>query len=402
MTQSFLTRSARTRLAAEQLEARDVPSAYDLGDAGLFNALFFTDMNAFNSDAEGRVAVGNHATIQNYGIGDKLPPNNTRDDLIVGDQLDFTNGQVFGGNIVHGGVGNLNSVGTPNGSVRQQAGVLPFAAIETDLAAKSTAWGSEGPNGKTYVRYSTVNLCGKHPELDVFTVTPQQLANAKSIKIIVPFGSTVLINVLGTEASIKDLGLSLRGTDASHILWNFPEANELNVSGVGLKGSVLAPAAHLDFNNGQITGTVISRSMAGNGQFNLTGVNLHIEFKRESSLAGQVFIDEDGNNLKDPNEIGFDGADVYLTGKDALGRSVNLTFLSSGDGNFNFGPIMAGTYTVKVVPPQKYSGSTLNGIPGTVNGVSVGLGDINKVKTIGLGVGDHGIDYLLPLFGDLN
>ena len=50
------------RLAAEALESRDVPSAYDLGDAAAFNALFFSDMTAMNSDAEGRVAVGGHGT----------------------------------------------------------------------------------------------------------------------------------------------------------------------------------------------------------------------------------------------------------------------------------------------------------------------------------------------------
>ncbi|HEX3148326.1 MAG TPA: choice-of-anchor A family protein [Gemmataceae bacterium] len=402
MTHANPTRSARTRLSIEALEPRDVPSAYDLGDASAFNALFFTDMNAFNSDAEGRVAVGGHASIMNYGIGEKLPPNNTRDDLIAGDQLDFTNGQVFGGNIVYGNVGHLTSIGTPNGSVRQQTNVLPFGDIQTDLTAKSTAWGSEAPNGKTYIRYSTINLCGKHPQLDVFTVTPDQLANAKNIRIVVPFGSTVLINVPGADASIKDLGLNLRGTDPSHILWNFPEANELDVSGVGLKGSVLAPAAHLDFNNGVIAGTVVTQSMAGNGQFNLVSPNLHIEFRRESSLAGQVFIDDNGNDAKDLNEIGFDGADVYLTGKDTLGRNVNLTFLSSGGGFFNFGPIMAGTYTVKVVPPQRFSGSMLNGIPGTVNNFIVGVGDVNQVKAIGLDVGDHGVDYLLPLMPELN
>ena len=392
----------RTRLTAEQLEARDVPSAYDLGDAGLFNTVFFQDMNAFNSDVEGRVAVGGHATINNYGIGDKLLPDNTRDDLIVGHDLDFANGQVFGGNIVYGDVGNLKSVGTPNGSVRQQPNVLPFGDIELDLSAKSAAWGAEGPNGKTGVRYGNLHLRGTHPNLDVFTVTPEQLAAAKSIKVNTPFGATVLINVPGAAASIQDLGLSLRGADAGHVLWNFPQAEQLTISGVGLKGSILAPAAHLDFNNGQITGTVVTRSMAGNGQFNLAVPTLHIEFKRESSLAGQVFVDDNGDNIKDPLEGGLDGVEVLLTGRDALGRMVTISLVTGGGGFFAVGPIMAGAYKVQVIPPQKYNESTLLGIPGTVNGTPVGIGDVNQVKTIGLGVGDDGIDYLLPLYPPQN
>src|SRR5947209_9249121 len=84
---AHLTHPFRTRLAAEALEARDVPSASDLGDAAQFNALFFSEMVASNSDAEGRIAVGAHAAINNYGIGEKLLPDNTRDDLVVGAEL---------------------------------------------------------------------------------------------------------------------------------------------------------------------------------------------------------------------------------------------------------------------------------------------------------------------------
>jgi len=387
----------RTRLAAERLEARDVPSGYDLGDAAAFNAFFFADMNAFNSDAEGRVAVGGHETLSAYGIGDKLPPDRTRDDLVVGGDLDFTNGQVFGGNIVYGAAGHLSGVGTPNGSVRQQADVVPFTAIEQDLADKSASWGAEAPNGRTTVRYSNLNLRGTNPALDIFTVTPDQLAAAKSICLIVPSGATALINVPGAEAAIKDLGLRLRGADAGHILWNFPDAHQLTVSGVGLRGSVLAPGAHLDFNNGTIAGTVIADSMTGNGQFNLAPVRIHIEFPRTAALSGQVFIDDDANDQKDSGEAGLDGVEVLLTGRDSFGRPVSLSTLTHDDGQFSFGPILPGTFSVQVLPPQRYADSGLFGIPGTVGGSPVGVGDVNEVRNIGLADGDAGVDYLLPL-----
>jgi choice-of-anchor A domain-containing protein len=394
---THLTPTRRSRLAAEWLEARDVPSAYDLGDAAQFNALFFNEMIASNSDAEGRIAVGGHASFASYGIGDKLLPDNTRDDLIVGANLEFINGQVFSGNIVYGGVGQLQSVGTPNGSIRQQTDVLPFADIQQDLTDKSTSWGSEAPNGHTSVRYSNLNLRGTSPDLDIFTVTAGQLAAAKTVCLIVPFGATVLINVPDTTASIQNLGLNLRGADAGHILWNFPDATQLTVSGVGLKGSVLAPAAHLDFNNGSITGAVITNTMAGNGQFNLTPINIHIEIRRDASVSGEVFVDTNGNDQLDSGDSGQPGAEVDLTGKDYLGRMISLSTLSLDDGSYSFGPISPGTYTVSVVPPQRYNSSNLDGIPGTVGGVPVGIGVSNAVKSIVLGDGDAGLDYLLPL-----
>jgi choice-of-anchor A domain-containing protein len=392
-----LSPSTWCRLTAERLEPRDVPSAYDLGDAAAFNAVFFTDMNAFNSDVEGRVAVGGQGTFRAYGIGDKLTPDATRDDLIVGGDLDFTNGQVFAGNIVYGGSGHLTGVGTPNGSVRRQSDVLPFDAIRDDLAGKSAAWGAEAPNGRTTVRYSNLNLRGTHPQLDIFTVTPGQLADAKTICLIVPYGATALVNVPGAEAGIEDLGLRLRGADAGHILWNFPDAGRLTVSGVGLLGSVLAPSAHLDFNNGVIAGTVIADSMTGNGQFNLAPSRIRIEFPRTAGLSGQVFVDDNANDRKDAGEPGLDGVAVQLTGRDSLGRPVTLTALTHDDGQFAFGPMLPGTFAVQVLPPQRYQDSGLDGIPGTVGGAPVGIGDVNEVTAITLADGDVGIDYLLPL-----
>jgi choice-of-anchor A domain-containing protein len=392
-----MTRLIPTPLAAERLEARDVPSAYDLGDAAQFNALFFNEMIAANSDAEGRVAVGGHASLASYGIGDKLLPDNTRDDLVVGANLEFFNGQVFNGNIVYGGIAHLQSIGTPNGSTRQQADVLPFADIQQDLTDKSSSWGAEAPNGATSVRYSNLNLRGTSPDLDIFTVTADQLAAAKTVCLIVPFGATVLINVSDTTASIQNLGLRLRGADASHILWNFPDATQLTVSGVGLKGSVLAPAAHLDFNNGSITGTVVTDSMAGNGQFNLTPINIHIQIRRDASVSGQVFVDDNGNDQLDSGESGQPGAEVDLTGKDYLGRIISLSTLSQDDGTYSFGPISPGIYTVSVVPPQRYNSSDQAGIPGTVGGLPIGIAGPNEVKSIVLGDGADGLNYLLPL-----
>jgi choice-of-anchor A domain-containing protein len=387
----------RPRLVAERLEARDVPSAYDLGDAGQFNALFFTEMVAFNSDAEGRIAVGQHANITNYGIGENLLPDNTRDDLLAGSDLEFFNGQVFNGNIVYGGVGHLQSIGTPNGSTQQQADVLPFADVQADLTAKSGSWGAEGPNGTTRTHYSNLNLRGTDPQLDIFTVTPDQLAAAKTICLIVPFGATALINVPGDAASIQGLGFRLRGADASHILWNFPTAGQLTVNGVGLPGSVLAPAAHLDFNNGTIAGTVVTNTMAGNGQFNLVAPNIHIEIKHTAALAGEVFVDDDGDGQLGPNESGLGGVEVDLTGRDYLGRSVSVSTMTAMDGTYNFGPMAPGTFTVTVVPPQRYDQTTAFGIPGMVGPNTVGVGGVKKVKAIVLNDGDAGVNYLLPL-----
>lgn len=54
-----------------------------------------------------------------------------------------------------------------------------------------------------------------------------------------------------------------------HIIWNFPYTNHINMSYVGLRGSILAPDADLYFPTGEMEGMVWVRSFEGQGQVNL-------------------------------------------------------------------------------------------------------------------------------------
>lgn len=397
-------RPTNTHLNVLNLEARDVPAAYDLGAATDYNLVAFNDINVFNSDIEGRVAVGDDATLQSYGIGTGLPNSNgTRDDLIVGDELQYQWGQVFNGNLVYGTTANLDGVGIPNGTERQEANVFDFAALDAELTAKSTTWGAEAPNGLTNVRYGNIYLRGSHPTLDIFTLTPAQLNGAYSITIKAPSTATILINVPGTNVNIQNLGLHLKGVDCSQILWNFPDATEVNLSGVGLEGSFLAPNANFNFNNGQIEGTVIADSFNGNGELHICTSEIRIEIPEYSSLSGLVAIDLDSNNQYDPTiDDVLDGAAVRLTGIDSLGRRINRFFLTADGGVFNYTNLWPGNYTVTLTPPLKYVDNVELGIPGTVNGLTLGTPGINRVSSISLSAGDDGVNYVLPLLDTTN
>lgn len=395
---------ARPPLRLERLEPRALPATYDLGAALDFNAFVFDDMTGTNSDIAGRVAVGRDAAFTGYSIGTGLPNSNgTRDDLIVGRDLTYTNGQVFNGNVVYGGTGTLTNFGLPNGTARQQAGLIDFAAARTQLTATSAALGAEAPNGRTTLRRSNLVLRGTNRDLDFFTVTADQLTNAKSICVMTPAGADVVINVTGDVVNVRDLGLSLRGADCSHILWNFYQATALGVSGVGLEGSILAPAAALAFDNGQIEGTVVAASFAGTGELHICPSAVKVVIPDPATLQGMVFVDGNANNQWDgqPLDDGFAGAAVTLTGTDSLGRRITRDTLSLDGGAFNFGSLWPGTYVVTVTPPQKYQGSKLLGIPGKVGVAVVGTPAVNQVRSIDLKSGDNGVDYLLPLLPPL-
>lgn len=392
------------RLKLDSLEARDVPSGGNLGSATDFNLLAFNNIDVFNSDVEGRVAVGNDATLKAYGIGDKLTNSNkTRDDLIVGHDLSYQYGQVFNGNVVYGNNGVLDGVGIPNGTKRKQANVVDFAGYNTDLTAKSDLWGAEAPNGFTGKFRGNIFMRGSHPTLDFFTLTAAQLNGAYGITLRAPSTATIVINVPDTTVNINNLGFNLNGVTGDKILWNFPNATSINISGVGLSGSFLAPKADFNFNNGQIVGTVIANNFSGNGQLHLAQSNINIVFPDFAKISGIVFVDTDRNHSFDSSIDGLlDGTSVFLTGRDSLGRRVNKEFLTTGGGAFNFDKVWPGTYSVRVSPPFKYASSAELGIPGTVNGLPSGVAAPNAVRTISLGAGAIGVNYQLPLVDPFN
>ena len=192
------------RLSVLTLEARDVP-ATGLGVANDYSAFILHDASLFNSDVEGRVAVGGNATLTAYGLGNHLANSNgTRDDLVVGGNLDFTNGQVFFGNVVYGGTGHFDMFGHPGGTIRQQAGVINFGQAETDLKALSDNYAGMAATGSLVNQYGTIILNG-HAGQNVFNVPATTLWNANDLRINAPAGATVIVNVTGH-----------RGPDAVH------------------------------------------------------------------------------------------------------------------------------------------------------------------------------------------
>ena len=121
-----------SRLSFETLEGREVPAS-GLGVASDYSAFILGDFHGQYSDIQGRLAVGGNATITGYSVGTGLTDSDgTRDDVIVGGNIDYTNGQVFNGNVVYGGTGHFDMFGIPNGTTRQ-GNVIDFAKARTDL-----------------------------------------------------------------------------------------------------------------------------------------------------------------------------------------------------------------------------------------------------------------------------
>ena len=93
------------------------------------------------------------------------------------------------------------------------------------------------------------------------------LNTANGFTLTVPSGSTAVINVyVRLTDSIKNMAMTLNGTDPQHVLYNFSQATSLLLSGISVEGSVLAPLASVNFAGGQFNGTLIANNLTGPGE----------------------------------------------------------------------------------------------------------------------------------------
>jgi hypothetical protein len=103
-------------------------------------------------------------------------------------------------------------------------------------------------------------------------------------------------------------------------------------------------------------------------------------------LSGFVYIDANGNGVKDPGEVGVAGVTITLTGR------VTRTATTAADGSFTFNALPFGTYTLTETQPAGFlDGKDAAGsLGGTVSD--------DVISGIVLNPGDDGVNYL---FGEL-
>ncbi len=244
--------------------------AADLGIAQDYNVFVFGDMNQ-SSDSEGRVAVGGNATFTNFGIADRLSNSNGTDTrLVVGGNLNYNGGQIFGGNAVVGGTVNtpvyFNC--SPNCGVTS-GNPIDFNAARQELNNLSNHLGELAAKATTEYKWGGIHLQGNNDALNVFTIDGSQFSNSSYLDLRgVGSDSTVLLNILGDSVNIQNFGLNyFDGVKKENVLFNFVDATELTTTSFSFKGSVLATKANVSFSNGNVEGTMVASSLSGSGEF---------------------------------------------------------------------------------------------------------------------------------------
>jgi choice-of-anchor A domain-containing protein len=242
------------------------------------NVIVFGNASPSGADVEGRMFVGGNAKFSGgYSVGSKQEPYDcTRYDLVVG-------GTLTGTPVVKNGAVYVDDA-TYSGSADSPCGVftppneapVDFAALEKELVGVSLALAAYPVNSST-VAGGKLRFTGDNPVLNVFSVTTEQLEMASEISIETPPDSTVIVNVTGTTLDwqgtgfrLPDGGAACRGGTSelcTQIVWNMPEVTKLNVSGIGVQGSVFAPYATFTGDGGNVDGQLIVRHLLGGIEF---------------------------------------------------------------------------------------------------------------------------------------
>lgn len=298
----FLITVLACTLAVPTVAGAATPNSGDPANPFNYNVFTIGDDTQSNVDDQGKVAVGGNLTSSGLAIGTSRSGGSAAN-LVVGgnytNRYNTLNGSaVIGGNANWNGAtinGNLSANGSVNfsgygqitgnvsygtsytnptttvqGSVSHGTTTLPinFSSAATYLNDTSLAYSKIAATGSTVNSYGSITLnsgnTGK--ALNVFNVSGAMLGSANGLTINADPNATVLINIDGTADQMQNFGININGTDKQHVLYNFYQASSLNLSGIGVEGTILAPSAATNFSNGHINGSLLVNSLSGGGE----------------------------------------------------------------------------------------------------------------------------------------
>ncbi|MGC8625041.1 MAG: choice-of-anchor A family protein [Phycisphaerae bacterium] len=276
-------------LIGVSLLASSVQAGTDFGPATGCSVFVFGNMSGA-SDTWGTVAVGGNADFSGgYSIDAATASSGYA--LVVGGNFQESgsriNGNVFVGNTatyfdptIHGALHAQTVNLQGGGSVGQDVyysdcyagpsyiathrvsgtptSPIDFATARETLTNDANYWASLSANGTAITQCCTLNLDGDNSKLNIFDISASKLAASHNLNVVVPQGSTVLVNIAGNDACISG-GNS--GFSAGNTLWNFYNASSVTVNNTALQGTLLAPYANVNFEGGQVDGSIIANNL---------------------------------------------------------------------------------------------------------------------------------------------
>ena len=260
------------------------------GMAQSFNAFFFEDFTGISSDVQGRLAAKGAVDISGgYQSGaytydpvahSKISNHNCDDDHMKGDvQFAIVAGSVKfhdNGEILNGGVAYQDSVDIPstiketieghNCSI-EQTSFIDFEKEKQSLTALSQKVGNMNENAKV-TKESGKLVVDLVPGQKIFVITIENLSQIQEIVInengVNIDEITIVFNITSDNVTFTGFDTSKLHQYDTRILWNAPNAKKIEIKNFRIEGSLLAPFADIEGNNGNIQGQMIANSFKGN------------------------------------------------------------------------------------------------------------------------------------------
>jgi choice-of-anchor A domain-containing protein len=215
------------------------------------------------------VAAGGNVTMTSFAVGAGLPATNTNHVLVVGGNLNISNGAVYGDTYYGGTLTKTQSATIRRGTLAQGT-PFNFTALGGDLQTLSSQLANQlEPTATPRIEsWGGLFLKGTHPTLNVFELNASIFASTRYMELDAPAGSRIVVNIHGPSASFSNFSQhNFRGgIDQTGILYNFVDTTKITASSFGFWGTVLAPLADITFNNGSWDGGIYANSLTGTAE----------------------------------------------------------------------------------------------------------------------------------------
>ena len=282
MTNSLLKFKKISAVIALSL-ASSTTLAADLGVANNFSAFVFNDFKSNFGRADGAIAAG-EIDLKGYSVGYTRPYNPEEYYLISESTIDFKYGRQYVGSMVAGGGTDVHwSVrwGMEWGSKilsNQDESALPFNFDEQEEYYKSLSaeLNQLSETGTVYRKWGGLYLQGDgSSDRQVFNLDARDFAKAHTFKVWgIPADATVIFNITGDDnVVVKGKSFARLRHHASKTVFNFTNAQKLDIKGNRWQGVILAPHADIRGVYGTAKMPIIGQSFYGSmallgGEFN--------------------------------------------------------------------------------------------------------------------------------------
>ncbi|MAD77143.1 MAG: hemolysin [Rheinheimera sp.] len=272
MTNSLLKFKKLSAVIALTL-ASSTTLAADLGVANNFSAFAFNDFKSNIGRADGAIAAG-EIDIKGYSVGYRRPSNSSEYYLISESSIDYKVGRQFVGSMIAGGGTDISwSVrwGMERGSQilsNQEQSAMPFNFDEQEQYYKdlSAELSQLDVTGSVTGKWGGLYLEGDgSSDTQVFNLDAREFAKAHTFKVWgIPAGATVIFNISGDDnVNVKGKSFAWLRANATKTIFNFTNAQKLDIKGNRWEGVVLAPYADIRGVYGTAKMPVIGQSFYG-------------------------------------------------------------------------------------------------------------------------------------------